>query len=114
MKSPCFEVYLNGELVCKAGVRERGSLGVHLDWVTWEAEPFERFTLGIAGYVSETNTSLRWTQEQIKPGDEIKILITNSDDFTEGTPPPPEDGETRLKRKIWAYNEMKKWITPYL
>jgi len=87
----CFEVQINGKVVCTAGVGDFGVLTSNLAWV--HVHPARRgknsgtndlgddLFLSVGGLTSNDKNEgehLRWlNQQEIVPGDEIRIRILN-------------------------------------
>jgi hypothetical protein len=81
-----FEVFLNGNKVCTAGVGDLGVLTAMLTWVRREGKNTEskesrnveeELTLNVGGFVSSKNEHVRWTDDKLTVGDEVCIRIIN-------------------------------------
>jgi hypothetical protein len=92
-----FEVFINGNKVCTAGVKEFGDLCAHLNWrrgphvpsVTAFQQEFELSEFVVAGvrvrYKSKKaphlkrgfaySESLEWVRHEFRPGDEVTIRM---------------------------------------
>jgi hypothetical protein len=87
----CFEVYRNGQKLCTAGIGDFGVLTALLTWVSHEPEKLARwaaegipetepstleFTVGGLGRcVGEAGEHLKWVEENLAAGDEIRIRV---------------------------------------
>lgn len=78
----CFEVWVNGEKVCVAGVGNSGVLSSIVSWGGRENRKFIKPKLHVGGLVNGEH--VRWTEEghYLDVGDEvtIKIVETNTAD----------------------------------
>ena len=87
-----FEVSVNGERLCIAGVKGFGVLGAILSWVkrnperfpetapssdleTWSAEELSLDVAGSDGNDTQELKSLKWVDKLLKVGDVIEIKI---------------------------------------
>jgi len=78
-----FEVYLNGEKLCTAGLGDEGVLSTLLSWRgnqpykdgTAPASASLEFSVG--GLISATGEQVRWAEPKIQLGDEIRIRLVN-------------------------------------
>ncbi|RZL15297.1 MAG: hypothetical protein EOO89_13690, partial [Pedobacter sp.] len=103
MENPCYEVYKNGLLLCKAGLSsETGVLASMVTWVK-RKDGSESNDLNVRGLNSQDNTSLSWLDECIIIGDEITIKVVKSAGLTQASSPPPFDEERYKQDKINAY-----------
>jgi hypothetical protein len=89
----CFEVKVNGKVVCTAGVGDFGILSAILSWVNThpssrqyevdekEQTETEDLFLSVGGMTSQEkgdNEHVRWLDQQpVLPGDEIVIRVLN-------------------------------------
>lgn len=82
----CFEVRINGQEICTAGVGDTGTLQAILSWL--KAKPNqsidnrigEQLYFGVSGSAIEGNghfEQLHWIERSLKPGDEIAIRIVD-------------------------------------
>jgi len=91
-QSARFEVLLDGERLCVAGLDDRGVLGAVLSWVGRSPEGIrpevrerpdfdedewlkETITLSITGLKSGTHESVEWHRKAIEVGQEVTIRI---------------------------------------
>ena len=76
-----FEVSLNGERLCVAGVDGDGVLNAMVDRVKINARDDLRLRVG--ALVSATEEHRIWTQAGLKVGDEVRVRILESDSVDE-------------------------------
>ena len=77
-----FEVSLNGEKVCVAGVGELGVLSGHVCWVRREGEEIDletELTLGVGGLLTPSNEDMRWPPRNLAVNDVVQFKIVNAD-----------------------------------
>jgi hypothetical protein len=76
-----FEIYVNGERVCTAGVGEGGVLATGVTWVAGASpHPAEgRFDFRIGGVDGVTGEHLSWNAPQLGIGDEIRVKLVEAD-----------------------------------
>src|SRR5271166_6264051 len=97
----CFEVKLNGKLVCTAGVGSPGVLSAILSWVKrdptrrpnglsddqWSAESLDFSVGGTVTHGEDGHQFLDWLRHhELSVGDEIAIKVLNQDTWD-----PPAD-----------------------
>ncbi len=88
----CFEVYVNGQLACTAGVGKGGVLSAILDYVKrdpacrpkhlpdqlWQTE---ELNFNVGGMISQKKNNyvdrFSWINQTATVGDEIRIVIVN-------------------------------------
>ena len=78
-----FEVYVNGEKQCVAGV---GDIGVLTSILTWRGnQPDENGTPGepllqleVGGLISRSQEHVRWLDRCISVGDEVQIRVVDA------------------------------------
>jgi|SRR5216683_1263147 len=90
----CFEVHLNGQRLCTAGIGDFGVLSAMITWVShtpeklarWAAEGLPeidamRVDLEVGGLnedASEIREHVKWIKRSLAVGDEIKLQITEA------------------------------------
>jgi hypothetical protein len=93
-----FEVFLNGNKVCRAGVGDLGVLTTVLSWVRREGrntetrEPGnieEELTLNVGGLISSKNEHVRWSESKLTVGDEVHVRVVSVESVD-----PPSDRRT--------------------
>ena len=112
-----FEVFLNGNKVCRAGVGDLGVLTTVLSWVRREGrntetrEPGnieEELTLNVGGLISSKNEHVRWSESKLTVGDEVRVRVVN----LESVDPPwdrrTEDSSEDLRRQERYVEQMAK------
>jgi hypothetical protein len=89
-----FDVFLNGERLCVAGVGEFGVLTACVTWVALAPAKLDRLkaegaleqaqtelTLDVGGLRSDERASslhMRWTDTPLRVGDEIRVRLTDA------------------------------------
>jgi DNA-binding helix-hairpin-helix protein with protein kinase domain len=96
-----FEVFLNGERLCVAGIDGDGVLNAMVDHVKIKARDDLRLRVG--GLVSATEEHLTWSQVGLTAGDEVRIRILESASVDE-----PERQKLRGARETEDELEEKK------
>ena len=93
-----FEVFLNGNKVCRAGVGDLGVLTTVLSWVRREGrntetrEPGkieEELTLNVSGLLSSKNEHVRWSESKVTIGVEVRVRVVSAESVD-----PPDDRST--------------------
>lgn len=71
----CFEVWVNGEKICLAGVGKSGILNSIIDL----AAKHQHLSLHVGGLVNDEH--VRWTEKahHLKVGDEVTVKIVEAD-----------------------------------
>lgn len=88
----CFEVRVNGKLVCTAGTGETGVLSAILTWVKHQSETCpedmeegdwcrEDLDLGVADVAHQDDKSghVSWLKQALKPGDNVAVRVVERD-----------------------------------
>ena len=110
-----FEVEVNGERMCLAGVGDFGVLTTIISWVrtratvSEEGEQVNKLELQVGG-LKEADTGraqITWLNKKLVPGDEIRIRIVNTDHVDEAARIEPIDPNADLKRKREYYERLK-------
>lgn len=88
-----FEVTVNGQRVCTAGIDEWGVLTAILSWVRRRSEQSEdgskveeELTLDVGGLDSTTPEHLKWMVSALQVGDTVSVRVVE----TEVVDPPKE------------------------
>jgi len=71
-----FEIYVNGERLCLAGVSDASVLTAIMDYVGRDKE---RLHLHVGGLLIPQEEHVRWQDRDLAVGDEIRIRIVESD-----------------------------------
>ena len=79
----CFDVYINGEKVCRAGKEEMSVLDAIVNFCR-QSEHYENdeMWLSVGGLFEHSNARIhpRWIEHfDLKPGDEVSIRIVESE-----------------------------------
>lgn len=72
-----FEVYLNGERLCLAGIGDDGVLNAMVDCIA--KPPDQGLELTVGGLISATREHVEWTNRHIAVGDQILVKIVDAD-----------------------------------
>jgi hypothetical protein len=114
MENPCYEVYKNGLLLCKAGLSsETGVLTSIITWVK-RKDGSESNNLTVKGLDSKDNISLSWLEDSIVIGDEITIKVVKDTDLTQALIRPPFDEDRYREEQIKVYYQLKEKLKDYL
>lgn len=101
-----FEVHLNGEKLCTAGIGEPGVLFCIVTWVLREGDvrPGEKEALGLqlGGLISRTQQNLDWLHRPLRDGDEVSIRIVDTDK-TDTPRMRPVESPVKRRRQQKAY-----------
>lgn len=111
-----FEVSLNGEKICLAGIPAQYSvLAVHTIRVRRRGEEIETLDLNVSGLNSETSEQYRWQTRDLRINDEIRIKIVDSD-FPDQPDEiiPQESKDDSLKRKIEYFYRLKEELKDHI
>ena len=75
----CFEVWVNGEKICLAGVGETGVLSSIVSWGGKQGWPPEKPNLRVGGLVNKEH--VRWTEKEhiLEVGDEVTLKVVEAD-----------------------------------
>ena len=112
-----FEVFLNGNKVCRAGVGDLGVLTTVLSWVRREGrntetrEPRiieEELTLNVGGLISSKNEHVRWSDDKLTVGDEVRVRVINLESVDPPRDRRTEDPAEDLKRQERYVEQMAK------
>jgi hypothetical protein len=118
----CFEVRLNGKLLCTAGIGDLGVLTAHLTWVRrdenacpdgldcaeWSKEVLNLYVGGSQGYAKEGHEFLRWITDQgISVDDEITIKVLEQSECDSPSERQAESSEFVSEQKRIYYEKLK-------
>ena len=81
-----FEVFLNGERLCLAGISGRCVLTVIIDHVKGKIDPVDDVDLQVGGLISDTDEHVTWNRTHLQTGDEIRVTILESDSVPAAEP----------------------------
>ena len=76
-----FEVHLNGEKVCVAGIGDHGVLNAMVDHVISGIGNELHFRVG--GLISETDEHVTWVNQKLKVGDEVQVKVIEAAEIDE-------------------------------
>ncbi len=111
-KMICFDVYLNGEKVCRAGKKDLTVMTTHVDYVDTEFDNDDPLTLSVGGlYDHPTNGRVhpRWIpRRKLEVGDEVTFQILESDTSDEPVEEYiPEPSGQEQERKYYQFLKAK-------
>src|SRR5438552_2378930 len=106
-----FEVFLNGERLCLAGISGRCVLTVIIDHVKGKVDPVDDVNLTVGGLICDTNEHVNWGgRTQLSTGDEVRVRIIESDSADEPIKRVARDSEEDLEqRKALVRATAKSW-----
>jgi hypothetical protein len=99
-----FEVYLNGEKVCIAGIANPGVLTAILTWASANRERPD-LDLAVAGH--EEAQDLRWLHRKVQTGDVIEIRVVEQPVCDEPEHRQAEDPQLLEKAQRNHYRRLK-------
>ncbi|MGO9227886.1 MAG: hypothetical protein ACLQKA_01560 [Bryobacteraceae bacterium] len=103
-----YEVFLNGERLCVAGIDGDAVLSAILSSVRIKGS--DDLDLTVGGLVSTTKEHLTWTQAGLKVGDEVRVRILESPSADEPKRRKSEEPERDLERqKNYVRETAKQW-----
>ena len=87
----CFEVQINGEKICRAGIGEFGVLTSGIAWVNnrqqrSDEDDVKSVSLNVGGLTipeSDTGEFVTWVREELKVGDQVRMIIVDAVDADE-------------------------------
>ena len=96
-----FEVFLNGERLCLAGIAGNCALSVMITHVKRNVDRDEvRFRVG--GLVSDTDEHVDWSSTQLNTDDEVRVRIVESESADEPTERRRHSEEELNERKAYV------------
>ncbi len=85
MAMRAFEVYLNNQKLCLAGVGDRGVLSAHVTWNTGDAN--ESLELETGGLISTNMEFVSWIRQRpLSVGDHVRISVVEANSVDEPKP----------------------------
>jgi len=103
-----FEVFLNGERLCLAGIAGNGVLSMVLNHVERNADRDEFLEVG--GLVGSTGEHVDWTNRRLSTGDEVVVRIIESDSVEEPKKRRPRNPEEEFEQQKQYVREMAKQL----
>ena len=94
-----FEVFLNGDRLCLAGIAGRCVLTVIIGHVKGKVDPVDELDLQVGGLISDTNEHVTWSTKQLNTDDEVRVRIIESDSADEPTERMAQDSEQDLEQR---------------
>ena len=109
-----FEVYLNGNKICTAGVGSVGVLSTSVCWVKRDTDTSsltdEELTVDIGGLVPPAGDHLHWNEQPLQVGDQVCVKIVEADIVDEPSVTKPTDPiRDKLAQKQYV-REMAKQL----
>jgi hypothetical protein len=101
-----FEVFLNGERLCVAGIDGDGVLIAYLSSARIKGS--DDLDLDVGGLVSTTREHLKWARVGLNLGDEVRVRILESVSADEPEERKREEPERELERQRNYVREMAK------
>lgn len=99
----CFDVYLNGEKLCRAGKTDLRVMTCILSWAKAEHE-LKLSVGGLSVLGSGGNAHSRWPEfSNLKIGDEISIKIVDADN-------PDEPADETIETPEWIQEQKRKYF----
>ena len=78
----CFEVYINGQKVCLAGIGNDGVLSIMTTFIASGESQRTDFRVGVLIKIdAETQQQVEWLDRELKVGDEITIKIVEAENY---------------------------------
>ena len=105
-----FEVYLNGERLCTAGIGDDGVLNTLLDHVKGNGR--DEVYLRVGGLISPIGEHVTWRTLKVKAGDELRVRIIESEKVDKPRKRyrrNPATEMTRLKHYVRAMAKQLGW-----
>lgn len=100
-----FEVYLNDEKLCVAGVGEYGVLTAIVDYV---GNRENETSLHVGGLITPRNEHVRWRNRLLQVGDEVRIRIVDAKSIDRPTKRYRRDPVKELRSQKRYVREMAK------
>jgi hypothetical protein len=100
-----FEVYVNGERVCLAGVNDTSVADVILDFVGRDEKCFH---LHVGGLLIPEGEHVRWQDRHLNVGDEVRIKLVEAASVDEPTKRFRTDAKKRIEAQKRHVRRMAK------
>jgi hypothetical protein len=105
-----FKIYLNGKKLCLAGV---GNDGVLTTTITYVRSRKRRETQAyVGGLIMPQGDHVMWKQSRLRPGDELRVKIVETeavDKLSKRFPRDPSTDEKRKKRYVLQMAKQFGW-----
>ena len=89
-----YEVSVNGERRCLAGVGARGVLSAILHWVNHEGS---ESNLRVGGLRSDLAEHVTWLAQGLKVGDQVSVRVLEAEQVDSPTDSRPRDSDDQLR-----------------
>ena len=112
----CFQIEINDEKVCTAGIGEFGVLTATLAWVrnrdqpTQDAQDTTGIALNVGGLTDRGSGSdefVEWIRRKLSVGDEIRLTILRDVDYDEPSERNQRDSIEQAEKAREYYEQMK-------
>lgn len=102
-----FEVFLNGERLCVAGIGNDGVLTTIIDYVVNHGQ---RLHLHVGGLLLPEGEHVRWVGRPLRIGDKVEVKIVECDTVNKPRKRFPRDPKREIKsQKRYVRNIAKKF-----
>jgi len=102
-----FEIYVNGERLCCAGVSDASVLTAIIDYVGREKE---RLHLHVGGLLIPQDEHVRWQDRDLTVGDDVRVKIIEIDTVDAPTKRFPRDPKKDVRAQKQYVRTMAKKI----
>lgn len=117
-----FQISIDGQRVCTAGIGDLGALSVIATWVRRvtpgpaadedRSEPFEEeLTLDVAGLTHDTDgadVNVKWLERSLRVGQRLTVAIVDTSDVDDPTTRRRQDPAWAEHRKREYYERLKR------
>jgi hypothetical protein len=100
-----FEIWLNGELLCTAGIGDHGVLSVMTDLCSGDGHV--EFELRVGGLNSQSDEYVMWRNQKLKLGDEVCVKIVESESIDS---PPDRRHRDHAKEAAREQRQSKRYV----
>jgi len=101
-----FEVYLNDQRLCLAGIGDDGVLTAIIDYVTGAGR--QELRLEVGGLITPQGDHVRWRNPPLRVGDEVRVKIVESTSVDRPTKRHRRNPSEELKAKKHYVRQMAK------
>jgi len=114
----CFDVRVNGDKVCTAGIGKFGVMSAMVNWVRRHPRPelklprTKQLELNVGGFCRQSSTGdgehLRWLARALKVGDKVTISVLDKDTYDEPKRREPYIARVEEQHEREYYERLKK------
>jgi len=101
-----FKVYLNRKRLCVAGIGDDGVLNTMVDYVAGHGR--NEVYLRVGGLIVPTMDHVLWRNQKLKPGDEVRVKIIESDSIDRPKEQHRRDSKEELRAQKRYVREMAR------